>query len=678
MRSLLTGFLIASIFSAGAYAQKQEILYADKVVAFSSEYSFELYSASQILGEPNALPLGGDNPFAWSPKRQTGKHYITVGFPKEMEIEQIAIGECYNPGATTKVIAIEPNGREHLINQFTPKQIRQDSRLLHIFLEEKSPWPVKSIRIELDNDVVPGFSSIDFVAVSDVKEPIEVKVNNSQRINPNVSTERLTEKINSPYDEVNPIISPDGKRLYFGRQHDPANMGGVKDAEDIWYSDWDDAKGEWGTAKNLGAPINNDKPNFMCSITPDGKNVLLGNIYLNDKKNSMAEGVSMVTITPNGWSKPKALKINGYINEYKKANYYLCQNRKTMIMSIRAEEAMGGEGSDLYVSFLQEDSSWSKPVHMGKTLNSVGNESAPFLAADDKTLFFSSDGFSGFGSDDIYMSRRLDDSWTNWSKPANLGKNINTGQSDIFFTLPANGDFAYFSSGGKEANGQLDLFRLRIPDLFKPTPSVVITGKVLNKFSNRPLRARIVYEDLTVNKQLGIIDSDPKTGEYKIIVPVGHNYGYLAQSEGFISVNQSLNATNLEEAQEITQNLYLIPLKKGSQIALNNIFFEYNKADLTKESHAELGRLVQIMKENPKLKIAIGGHTDSKGSDDYNMKLSESRANAVREYLLTKGVAADRMAIKMLGKSDPLTANEENADGAALNRRVDITFDGAE
>ena len=416
----------------------------------------------------------------------------------------------------------------------------------------------------------------------------------------------------------------------------------------------------------------------MCSITPDGKNVLLGNIYLNDKKNSMAEGVSMVTITPNGWSKPKALKINGYINEYKKANYYLCQNRKTMIMSIRAEEAMGGEGSDLYVSFLQEDSSWSKPVHMGKTLNSVGNESAPFLAADDKTLFFSSDGFSGFGSDDIYMSRRLDDSWTNWSKPANLGKNINTGQSDIFFTLPANGDFAYFSSGGKEANGQLDLFRLRIPDLFKPTPSVVITGKVLNKFSNRPLRARIVYEDLTVNKQLGIIDSDPKTGEYKIIVPVGHNYGYLAQSEGFISVNQSLNATNLEEAQEITQNLYLIPLKKGSQIALNNIFFEYNKADLTKESHAELGRLVQIMKENPKLKIAIGGHTDSKGSDDYNMKLSESRANAVREYLLTKGVAADRMAIKMLGKSDPLTANEENADGAALNRRVDITFDGAE
>jgi outer membrane protein OmpA-like peptidoglycan-associated protein len=414
----------------------------------------------------------------------------------------------------------------------------------------------------------------------------------------------------------------------------------------------------------------------MCSITPDGKTVLLGNIYKMDKKNSMEEGVSMVSLGPDGGGKPKALKFNGYINEYKKAGYYLCQNRKVMLLSIRAEEALGEDGSDLYVSFLQEDSTWSKPIHTGKTLNSVGNESAPFLAADDRTLFFSSDGFSGYGSDDIYMSRRLDDTWTKWSKPANLGKNINTGQSDIFFTLPANGDYAYFSSSGKDSDGQLDLYRLRIPDLFKPAAMIEISGKVLDKFSRRPVRAKIVYENLTTGRELGINESSSATGAYKIMVPVGSKYGYLAQAEGYLSVNQSLDAENLEEPQKITQNLFLIPIKRGSQIALNNIFFDFNKAELKKESFSELNRLVEMMNESPKMKIAIGGHTDSKGSDEYNMKLSAERANAVKNYLLKNGISENRMTIKQLGKADPLTVNEEANDGASLNRRVDITFDG--
>jgi outer membrane protein OmpA-like peptidoglycan-associated protein len=386
----------------------------------------------------------------------------------------------------------------------------------------------------------------------------------------------------------------------------------------------------------------------------------------------------MVTITPEGWSKPKALRIKGYVNEYKKANYYLCQNRKVMLMAIRADNALGGDGMDLYVSFLEPDSSWTKPLHTGKVLNSIGNESAPFLAADDKTLFYSSDGFSGYGSDDIYMSRRLDDTWTKWSKPANLGKNINTGQSDIFFTLPSNGDYAYFSSGGNQSNGQLDLYRLRIPDLFKPAPVIEISGRVLDKFSKKPVRAKILYENLSENKELGINESNPSTGSYKIAVPVGANYGYLAQADGYMSVTQNLDASNLEDPQTITQDLYLMPIKKGTQIALNNIFFDYNKTDLNKESFAELNRLVGMMKQNPKMKIAIGGHTDSKGSDEYNIKLASDRAEAVQAYLLKRGIAANRMSIKTLGKSDPLTANEESSDGAALNRRVDITFDGGE
>ena len=660
-----------------AQEKAQKVLYASKVVSFSSEFSYELYSAQQILGEPNALPTGGDSPFAWSPKRQTGEHYITVSFPEDIEIEQVAIGECYNPGAVHKVFAIEASGMEHLLNEYSPRPIRQDSRLLHLILEGRTPYKVNAIRIELDCEKVPGFNSIDFVAVADGRTPIEVKINDASQVNPNVASERLTEKINSPYDEVNPIISPDGKRLYFGRKFDPENAGGKKDAEDIWYSDWDDKKGEWGLAKNLGSPINNSQPNFMCSITPDGKNIIIGNVYKFEKKGvKMEEGVSMVTVGADGtWGQPKPLKINGYVNDYKKVNYYLCQNRKTMLMAIRASDALGENGTDLYVSFLESDSTWSKPKHMGQVINSVGNESAPFLAADDKTLFFSSDGFAGYGSDDIFMTRRLDDSWTKWSKPQNLGQNINTKESDIFFTLPANGEYAYFSSGGKEANGQLDLFRLRIPDLFKPKPVVEIRGRVLNKVTGKPIRAKIVYENLSEEKQLGFNESDPKTGDFKLAFPVGSNYGYLAQAEGYLSVTQHLDALNLEEGQSIEQDLYLMPIKRGQQVALNNIFFDYNKTELKKESFPELNRLAKMMKDNPKMKIAIGGHTDSRGSDDYNMKLSSDRAESVKQYLLKQGVDPKRMSIKTLGKSSPLTANEENPDGAALNRRVDITID---
>jgi outer membrane protein OmpA-like peptidoglycan-associated protein len=158
---------------------------------------------------------------------------------------------------------------------------------------------------------------------------------------------------------------------------------------------------------------------------------------------------------------------------------------------------------------------------------------------------------------------------------------------------------------------------------------------------------------------------------------VGSNYGYLAQAEGYMSITQSLDATNLEEAQTITQDLYLAPINKmGSLIALNNIFFDFNKTELRKESFAELDRLVDILKQNPILKIAIGGHTDSKGSDEYNNFLSSERAGSVQDYLLKKGISQDRMTIKTLGKSAPLTTNEDSPDGAALNRRVDITFDG--
>jgi outer membrane protein OmpA-like peptidoglycan-associated protein len=653
-------------------SKAQEVQWASKVLQVSSEYSNDMYSSKQVLGPPNALPQGGDNPFAWSPRRQTGMQSITVGFDKPIQVAQIIIGECYNPGAVWKVYAIDPAGTQYLINEYTPKPIREDSRLLRITMD-KTVYKVASVKVEMNCDKVPGFNSIDAIGISDSPNPIKIDVNVAKSINPNINTERLTEKINSPYDEINPVISPDGKRLYFGRKFHPENLGGKADPEDIWYSDWDDKRGEWAQAKNAGSVLNNKNANFLCAMTPDGNSMLmiLGNV--NNTKGKIAQldnGVSIATKTSEGFTKPQPLTIEGYQNESSKASFYLSNSRKVLLLAIETPEGLGG--LDLFVSFRKDDGTYSSPVNMGKNINTPSDELAPFLAADEKTLFFSSNGRSGYGMEDIYMTKRLDDSWLKWSTPENLGPGINSPQSDIFFNLPPNGDYAYYSSSGKEAKGQLDIFRLRIPDMFKPTPVLVISGKVLDKTTGKPVPAKILYENLSKNKELGSIEADPKTGEYKIVVPVGSNYGYLAASEGYISVHQSIDASRIDEGQDIKQDLYLIPVAKDKQIALNNIFFDPNKAAIKQESIPELKRLVKLLKEKPSMMIEIGGHTDTKASNDYSMTLSQNRAKAVVDFLIKNGINPNRLKIKAQGKSQPVIANTDRPDGSALNRRVDI------
>jgi hypothetical protein len=264
MKTISMRLILAIVLFSGWCTQvfAQDVHWATNVLQVSSEYSTDMYSSKQLLGPPNALPQGGDNPFAWSPRRQTGIQSVTVGFDKPIQISQIIIGECYNPGAVWKVYAIDPAGTQYLMNEYSPKPIREDSRLLRITME-KTPYKVAAVKVDMNCDKVPGFNSIDAIGISESANPVKIDVNVAKNINPNVNTERLTEKINSPYDEVNPVISPDGKRLYFGRRFHPENLGGKTDPEDIWYSDWDDKRGEWSQAKNAGNTLNNKVTNFL-------------------------------------------------------------------------------------------------------------------------------------------------------------------------------------------------------------------------------------------------------------------------------------------------------------------------------------------------------------------------------------------------------------------------------
>ncbi|WP_040396699.1 OmpA family protein, partial [Cesiribacter andamanensis] len=393
--------------------------------------------------------------------------------------------------------------------------------------------------------------------------------------------------------------------------------------------------------------------------------LLLGNRY--GRRGKMSAGVSMSYKDGDKWTTPQALEIDNEYNFSDQANFYLAQSRKTLLMSVQREDTRGDR--DLYVSFLKENGTWTEPKNLGDIINTAGTEGSPFLAADDRTLYFSSNGFSGYGGSDIYVTRRLDDTWTNWSEPENLGSSINSEGDDLFFNIPLSGEQAYYSRGANEED--VDIYSLDLPVFYKPSPVVVIKGKVYNAKTNDPIgNARIMYERLSDGVEVGIARSE-SDGAYQIILPYGERYGYLAEAPNYVSISANINLIEEQEFKEITQDLYLMPIEVGARITINNIFFDFDRATLRPESYPELNRLLELMNEYPNMRIKIEGHTDSIGTDEYNKGLSERRAAAVARFLQVNGIAQSRFSSVGLGESQPVATNDTD-EGRQQNRRVEF------
>jgi outer membrane protein OmpA-like peptidoglycan-associated protein len=376
------------------------------------------------------------------------------------------------------------------------------------------------------------------------------------------------------------------------------------------------------------------------------------------------------------------------------------------------------EDDDIYVSFL-ENGKWTRPIDLGDGINSKYSETTPFLSADGKTLYFSSDRPGGQGSQDIYMTRRLDETWQNWRKPQNLGPPVNTDEYDAYYSISAKGDYAYFMSA-KGSLGKKDIFRLAVESpesagkesagtesggtesggkivnappvdaaigesRFGPSstrsvtsqesdPVVLLSGTVLNQKTGKvPDDASITYEDLATGKTLGQAKPDPNTGKYKLVLPYGKNYGITANAKGLIptSINLDLSTVRGRYIELDDRDLSMVPLVKGNTATVNNLFFDLGKATLKPESEPELKRILQVMKDNKSLVIEISGHTDNTGSDEINNKLSLERANAVKDNLLKGGIDTARIRTKGYGKSKP-KADNATEEGRQINRRVEI------
>jgi len=481
--------------------------------------------------------------------------------------------------------------------------------------------------------------------------------------------ENLGPKINSRYDEISPVISADGKEIYFLREmfRKQAN----DEVQSLWYSKQDE-KGEWSLARYMAAPFNNGLTHSaITNISPDNNTITIKGYFKNGQRVT-GTGYSVVTRGVNGWKSPEGIDIDGFTEMVlgKYVGAYLTPDGKAMLFYF--SEVKDGSDNDLYISFKKGERSFSRPVPI-KALNTPGDEIAPFVALDNKTLYYSSDKPGGLGNNDIYKTTRLDDTWQKWSEPVNLGPSVNSDKFESNFTLAAKGDYAYMISGREGGQGYGDIVRIKLNNEIRPQPVLLVKGRVLNKKTLAPIEASIDYEDLATGRNEGIAISDPGTGAYQIVLPYGKNYGFYSSQENFIAISDHLDLKDIGEYKEIVHDLYMVPLEKGQVVRINNIFFEFGKSDLKSESFPDLDRLATLLKSKPNLEIEVGGHTDNIGSDDANNKLSAVRAAAVAAYLTSKGIAAQRLKVNGYGKTRPVTTNDTD-EGRAQNRRVEFTI----
>jgi len=571
--------------------------------------------------------------------------------------------------------------------------------MLNVFFEPTT-FDVIEGELILQPEIIPDFE-IDAFGISDRTDTIKAYVNVASNMRYSYKKESLGPAINTELDEIVPVISSDVKTLYFDRKYSPENVGGVEDEDDIWFSR-SDSNGNWLPAVNIGSPLNTRNNNFVQSITPDGNTLLLGNVY--NKDGTLAPGASISNRTKDGWAFPEKQSIKNFKNNNKFVNFYLTNDNKFLIIAMETDSSYGG--LDLYICFRTGENNWSEPKNLGPLINTAANDYSPFLAADGVTLYYSTSGISGYGKEDVFMTRRLDDTWLHWTEPQNLGNEINTKGSDTKFTIPASGAYLYFSST-ENSIGLNDIFRIKLPEEVKPvditthivesentkfsykiipfkSPFDSIKGHILDVLTEKNIKKATIYIVDTITGDTIARSSTNDNGDFELTVPKKdesideRDLQIVIVSDGYekkvINIDNQYFDSEYQVDGEVDTKMK-VEMKIDKVIEFHNIYFEYGKADLTPPSISVLDKIVQIMNENEKMVIELSAHTDCKSSADFNLNLSQKRANSAKNYMVSKGINQERIVAKGYGKTrllthcDCLKCSEQEH---AINRRIEV------
>ncbi|GAB3292032.1 hypothetical protein GCM10027511_04850 [Hymenobacter humi] len=684
---------LALLLLAAPTAQAQRVLWAAKVVAVSSQKSEGKapFSPEQVLSTPNALPLGQISNDAWIPKKEGSNEFIEVRFARSIAAQQVTIVENFNPGSITKIELVDTKGKHHEVySNDNPGPLPEAFRTLEVRFP-KAEYRTLGVVVRMNTGKVEGVNQIDAIGIADVASTMVKQAFDAPK-GPDavLSTQfdsslvNLGPNVNSRYVDTHPVISPDGRTLYFARQNHPGNVGGARDPQDIWISKLVSGKNKtWSQAKNMGEPSNTpEDPNGLAAVSANGQVALLIGVY--EDGLMQPKGFSMSRRTAVGWAKPVKVEIDDYYNkDPEHIDACWATSGKALLMAVERNDGIGGQ--DIYVSFpkpetlpegvatVGKQTQWTKPINLGRNVNTSGSDFAPFLAADEKTLYFASDGRGGYGKSDIFYCKRLDDTWTNWSTPRNLGPVVNSPDFDAYYTVSAAGQDAYLVSSRNGTDNSKDIFRISLAPAFQPEVVTLVTGRVLDVNTKKPVRAIIHYENLLTGEEIGVVETNPTDGSYTIVLPTGVQYGYRAEAKGYIAENANLDVTAKDKYSEQKEDLYLVPFNVGQTVKLNNIFFQQSKYYLNTSSYPELARLIRIMKEYPSLEIKISGHTDNQGDPALNLKLSQDRVNEVKKYLSSHGINSGRITTEGFGGSKPIASNDQE-ETRAKNRRVEFTI----
>lgn len=360
-------------------------------------------------------------------------------------------------------------------------------------------------------------------------------------------------------------------------------------------------------------------------------------------------------------------KIN---TEFWETTPSLSPDKRTLYFTSNRPGGIGG--ADLYVSQMQANGKWGPAENMGPVLNSAGDEMAPFIHADNQTLYFTSSGHPGYGGADLFISRKqLDGSW---SKPENLGYPINTIENDGSLAVAADGKTAYYSSNRSDSRGGLDLYTFELREDIRPYKTLYVKGNVFDAKTKQPVPATVELIDNSVNKSLMKIQTDG-SGAYFITLPLGKDYTFSVNRKGYLYYTEQYSLSGKAADSTYQKDIALQPVTLNSTFVFNNIQFATGSYQLLPISLVELDRLLLVLQENPTLKIQISGHTDNVGKPDDNLKLSDNRAKSVADYLISKGIGAGRLSWKGFGATQPIADNATET-GRAKNRRTAFTITG--
>jgi outer membrane protein OmpA-like peptidoglycan-associated protein len=489
----------------------------------------------------------------------------------------------------------------------------------------------------------------------------------------NYSIVNMGREVNSEFDDYAPVLTEDENEIIFTTKRREGNSNenvseDNKPFEDVFFSR--KSGGKWSNAKNIGETINSKFNNSDLALSPDGKTLFLykdvnaGDIYFSKRQ-------------PDGsWGIPEPLP--GIINStFKESSVSMTKDGTTLYFASDRPGGIGG--SDIYVCSKDATGAWTLVKNLGATINSDLDEEAPFISQDSKTMYFSSRGKKGMGGYDIFKSTLLDAAKNQWSEPVNLGYPINTPDDDVFYVSSKDGARGYYSSVRDDGFGYADIYVITIAETPKKEPAkvalqpLVYVVSVVDADSQSPLDAKVKLQGLKDNVVVGSVNKGGGVFEFSVTSETAKDYRLSVERDGYAFVDQQVSVAGASsEAKKIAKTIALKKLVVGTRSVLRNIYFDFDKASFKAESYAELNKLEGMMKQNGNIKVEIAGHTDVIGTREFNKQLSQRRANAVRSFLMSKGIDPRRVTAVGYGREKPLASNDDEKEGRELNRRVEF------